>query len=59
MVAEIEVGDSIFKYNPSTGNTEEVVVTSMDVLTGSKVVYTFSAEPADLVIAGDVVTHNK
>jgi len=59
MVAEIEVGDSIFKYNPITGNTEEVVVNSMDVLTGSKVVYTFSAEPADLIIAGDVVTHNK
>jgi len=59
MVAEIEVGDSIFKYNASTGNTEEVVVNSLDVLTGSKVVYTFSAEPADLVIAGDVVTHNK
>jgi len=59
MVAEIEVGDSIFKYNPSTGNTEEVVITSMDVITGSKVVYTFSAEPADLVIAGDIVTHNK
>lgn len=59
MVAEIEVGDSIFKYNPSTGNTDEVVISSMDVLTGSKVVYTFSAEPADLIIAGDVVTHNK
>lgn len=59
MVAEIEVGDSIFKYNPLNGNTEEVVVNSMDVITGSKVVYTFSAEPADLIIAGDVVTHNK
>jgi hypothetical protein len=59
MVAEIEVGDSIFKYNPTTGETDEVVVNSMDVLTGSKTVYTFSAEPVDLIIAGDVVTHNK
>jgi hypothetical protein len=59
MVAEIEVGNSIFKYNPATGNTDEVVVNSIDVLSGSKTVYTFSAEPYDLIIAGDVVTHNK
>jgi hypothetical protein len=59
MVAEVEVGNSIFKYNPATGNTDEVVVASIDVLPGSKTVYTFSAEPADLIIAGDVVTHNK
>lgn len=59
MVAEVEVGNSIFKYNPSTGTPEEIVVNSIDVLPGSKTVYTFSAEPADLIIAGDVVTHNK
>jgi hypothetical protein len=59
MVAEIETGDSIFKYNPSTDSTEEVVVNSIDALTGSKVVYTFSAEPADLIVAGDIITHNK
>lgn len=59
MVAEVEVGNSIFKYNPVTGTTDEVVVSSIDVLPGSKTVYTFSAEPADLIIAGDVVTHNK
>lgn len=59
MVAEIEVGDSIFKYNPVTDSTEEVVVTSLDVITGSKAVYTFSAEPADLIVAGDIITHNK
>jgi hypothetical protein len=59
MVAEVEVGDSIVKYNSATGNTEEVLVNSIDVLPGSKTVYTFSAEPVDLIIAGDVVTHNK
>jgi hypothetical protein len=59
MVAEIEVGDSIFKYNPITDSTEEILVNSLDVITGSKAVYTFSAEPADLIVAGDIITHNK
>ena len=59
MIAEVEVGDYIFKYNPTTGTTDEVLVNSVDVVTGSKVVYTFSAEPADIIVAGDIVTHNK
>ena len=59
MVAEIEIGNSILKYNSSTGNVEEVVINSIDISSGQKTVYTFSAEPADLIIAGDIVTHNK
>jgi hypothetical protein len=59
MVAEIEPGDSIFKYNPSTGSQEEVVVESLDIIAGEKTTYIFSAEPVDLIIAGDIITHNK
>ena len=59
MVAEIETGDSIFKYNSLTDTTDEVIIDSIDVLTGSKIVYTFSAEPVDLIVAGDIITHNK
>jgi hypothetical protein len=59
MVAEIEPGDVIFKYNASTNQYNEVPITSIDISSGEKTVYTFSAEPADLIIAGDIITHNK
>ena len=59
MVAEVQVGDFIFKYSPTSNSYIETEVTSIDISSGQKVVYTFSAEPADLIIAGDIVTHNK
>ena len=59
MVAEIEIGDVIFKYNPSTNAYSEIQINTVDISSGEKTVYTFSAEPADLIIAGDFITHNK
>ena len=59
MVAEVAVGDIIFKYNSSTNAYSEVQVNTIDISAGEKNVYTFSAEPADLIIAGDFITHNK
>lgn len=59
MVAEITIGDKIFKYNPVNSSYDEVSVTAIDISAGNKTTYTFSAEPADLIIAGDIVTHNK
>jgi hypothetical protein len=59
MVAEIEIGNSILKYNPSTDSYDETVINSIDISSGEKTVYTFSAEPHDLIIAGDIITHNK
>ena len=59
MVAEIEVGDVIFKYNSSTNAYSEIQINKIDISAGEKTVYTFSAEPADLIIAGDFITHNK
>ena len=59
MVAEIQVGDAILKYSPTSNSYIETDITSIDISSGQKVVYTFSAEPADLIIAGDIVTHNK
>lgn len=59
MVAEVGVGDIMFKYNSSTNAYSEVQVTTIDISAGEKNVYTFSAEPADLIIAGDFITHNK
>jgi hypothetical protein len=35
------------------------MVNKIDISSGEKTVYTFSAEPADLIIAGDFITHNK
>jgi len=59
MVAEIETSDVIFKYSPSLNAYTEVMVNKIDISSGEKTVYTFSAEPADLIIAGDFITHNK
>jgi hypothetical protein len=59
MVAEIEIRDVIFKYSPSLNAYTEVMVNKIDISSGEKTVYTFSAEPADLIIAGDFITHNK
>jgi len=59
MVAEISIGDKIFKYNPVNSSYDEVLITSIDLSAGEKTTYTFSAEPVDLIIAGDIVTHNK
>jgi hypothetical protein len=59
MVAEIEIGDVLFKYNPSTNSYSENQINTIDISSGEKTVYTFSAEPADLIIAGDFITHNK
>lgn len=59
MVAEISIGDKIFKYNSVNSSYDEVLITSIDISAGEKTTYTFSAEPVDLIIAGDIVTHNK
>ena len=59
MISEINEGDIILKYNANTDMYEEVVVESIDVLMEQGNVYIFSAEPQDLIIAGDITTHNK
>jgi hypothetical protein len=59
MAIELEIGDSILKYDASSNTYNEVVIEKIDIVAGSKTVYTFSAEPYDLIIAGDIVTHNK
>ena len=59
MVAELEVGDSIVKYNAETGLYDNVIINSIDIVSNSEPVYTFSAEPGDIIVAGDIITHNK
>lgn len=59
MVAELEVGDIIVKYDQSTGLYNNTEITSIDILSNNNAVYTFSAEPGDIIIAGDIITHNK
>ena len=59
MVAELEVGDIIVKYDQSTGLYNNTEITSIDILSNNDAVYTFSAEPGDIIIAGDIITHNK
>jgi hypothetical protein len=59
MVVEIELGDIILRYDPVSNSYNEVVVEKIDIITNNDPVYTFSAEPADLIIAGNIVTHNK
>jgi outer membrane biosynthesis protein TonB len=59
MVAELEVGDIIVKYDQATGLYNNTEILSIDILSNSDAVYTFSAEPGDIVIAGDIITHNK
>ena len=59
MVAELEVGDTIVKYNNQTGLYDNVIISSIDILENSEPVYTFSAEPGDIIVAGDIITHNK
>lgn len=59
MVAEIEVGDIIVKYDQVTGLYNNTEITSIDILSNTDAVYTFSAEPGDIIIAGDIITHNK
>jgi hypothetical protein len=59
MVAELEIGDTIVKFNNTTGQYDNVIISTIDIITNENPVYTFSAEPFDIIIAGDVVTHNK
>ncbi len=59
MVAELEVGDTIVKYNSQTGLYDNVIISSIDIVENSDPVYTFSAEPGDIIVAGDIITHNK
>jgi hypothetical protein len=59
MVAELEVGDTILKYNNSTNSYDEIILFNISITTNNEPVYTFSAEPYDIIIAGDIVTHNK
>jgi len=59
MVAELEVGDIIVKYDQSTGLYNNTEIVSIDILSNTDAVYTFSAEPGDIIIAGDIITHNK
>jgi hypothetical protein len=59
MVAELEVGDIIVKYDQATGLYNNTEILSIDILSNSDAVYTFSAEPGDIIIAGDIITHNK
>ena len=59
MVAELEVGDIIVKYDPSTGLYNNTELTSIDLTSNTEPVYTFSAEPGDIIIAGEIITHNK
>jgi len=59
MVAELEVGDLIVKYNNATGLYDNISIESIDVISNPDPVYTFSAEPGDIIVAGDIITHNK
>ena len=59
MISEINEGDIILKYNSETNIYDEVVIETIDVEFEKQPVYIFSAEPQDLIIAGDIITHNK
>lgn len=59
MVAELEIGDTIIKYNNNTGSYDEIFILNIGISTNEDPVYTFSAEPYDIIVAGDIVTHNK
>ena len=59
MVVELELGDIIVKYDNETGLYNNVAITSIDIMSNLDPVYTFSAEPGDIIIAGDIITHNK
>ena len=59
MVAELEIGDTIVKYDSASGLYNNTILTSIDIISNSEPVYTFSAEPGDIIVAGEIVTHNK
>jgi hypothetical protein len=54
----LEPGDSIFVKN-NENIFEEVVVESTKIINEERTVYEFDASPNDILIAGDLVVHNR
>jgi len=54
----IEPGDSIFVKN-NENIFEEIIVESTKIINEERTVYEFDASPNDILIAGDLVVHNR
>jgi hypothetical protein len=54
----LEPGDSIFVKN-NENIFEEIIVESTKIINEERTVYEFDASPNDILIAGDLVVHNR
>ena len=55
---QLEVGDTLIEKNIS-GEFKEVTVNSIELIDEKRNVYEFDATPNDLLIAGNLIVHNR
>ena len=54
----LEVGDTVIEYQEN-GSFEHIPVTNISIIDEQRTVYEFDASPNDILLAGNLIVHNR